>query len=201
MTYLFIDTETTGLPDFKLDLDHPFQPRVVQIAMIMTDKDANILNEACFILKPNDYTIPDECAAIHGINTETALQHGIKPLGAFQLLCSLIGRSQLIVAHNMKFDWFMIQIELARLGLGLGDGYETYCTADGSRDIIKLPPTQKMIQKKVAGYKNPNLLQAYQFFFNKDFEGTAHTAMADAKACMDIFFAIQKHQHADQKVE
>ena len=38
-------------------------------------------------------------------------------------------------------------------------------------------------------YKKANLTEAYRHFFNEDFED-AHTAIADVKACMSVYFAI-----------
>ena len=36
---LFFDTETTGLPKYKLPIDDPAQPMIVQLAAIMSDAD------------------------------------------------------------------------------------------------------------------------------------------------------------------
>ncbi|MEY4951800.1 MAG: hypothetical protein RL299_224, partial [Pseudomonadota bacterium] len=41
MGYLVIDTETSGLFDFKKPADDPSQPRLASLAMIWADDDGN----------------------------------------------------------------------------------------------------------------------------------------------------------------
>jgi hypothetical protein len=48
---LFFDTETTGLANFQQEANHPSQPRLVQLAAILTD-------EACEEISTGHYTTP-----------------------------------------------------------------------------------------------------------------------------------------------
>jgi DNA polymerase III subunit epsilon len=67
--YLFFDVETTGLP---LNWQAPVSsynmwPRIVQIAFIRCGKNGKILESYNYLVRPDNYTIPDEAIAIHGL--------------------------------------------------------------------------------------------------------------------------------------
>ena len=68
----FFDCETTGVPakGLKWDADFNQFPHVVQLAWAFGDK------ERSFIIKPDNYEIPPETTAIHGITTERAIAEG-----------------------------------------------------------------------------------------------------------------------------
>ena len=69
----FFDCETTGVPakGLKWDADFNQFPHVVQLAWSLGDK------ERSFIIKPDNYEIPPETTAIHGITTERAIAEGV----------------------------------------------------------------------------------------------------------------------------
>lgn len=50
--YLFFDTETTGLPNFKIPFNHESQPHICQLAAILTDQNGKIKSELNAIIKP-----------------------------------------------------------------------------------------------------------------------------------------------------
>lgn len=69
----FFDCETTGVPakDLKWDADFEQFPHVVQLAWSLGDKGKS------YIIKPDNYEIPPETTAIHGITTERAITEGV----------------------------------------------------------------------------------------------------------------------------
>ena len=94
--YLFFDTETTGLSSHK---DH-----VVQLAWVLADKDGNIVDEGCHVIRPDGYSIPTGAANIHGITTAKACEIG-QPLGSvLEKFSDAATRASIIVAHNLSFD-------------------------------------------------------------------------------------------------
>ena len=65
---IFIDTETTGIPDrtAKWDVDYMNYPHVVQIAWM------NQFKQESHIIYPDGWEIPQETIDVHGITTEYA---------------------------------------------------------------------------------------------------------------------------------
>lgn len=203
-TAIFYDTETTGLPLFKEPSEDPRQPHIVQLGAILFDLDTREELEVLdVIVRPTDWTIPDEVAAIHGITTERALAEGIPEAEALSELLRLWGAAAekpvLRIAHNEQFDARIVRIGAKRFfGDEAADHWkagQAHCTAILSTPIVKCPPTAKM---KAAGrhhFKTANLTEAHTHFFGEGF-GNAHSAIADCRAGLRVYFAIQDLQPA-----
>ena len=191
---LFYDTETTGLPDFKAPSEAPQQPHIVQLAAILVDLDTRKeIASMDVIIQPEGWIIPAEITAIHGITTEFANEVGIPEKLAVQLFMEFaFGRKR--IAHNQQFDARIIRIALMRHSTeAVADEFkagESECTAILSTPICKLPPSDKMLAAGMTKNKTPNLGEAYRHFMGKDFDN-AHTAIADVRACMAVYFGIK----------
>lgn len=204
---LFYDTETTGLPDFKAPSESPHQPHIVQLAAVLVDMDTRkTIHSMDVIVRPQGWTIPDEVAAIHGITTEHAKEVGIPESVAVAMFMELwSGRRR--VAHNEPFDARILRIALMRFYGGKTDAPSgkslpviwkegpAECTAKLATPICALPPTDRMKAVSRFNHKTANLSEAYQHFTGKALEN-AHSAMADALACMEVYFAIRAHEGA-----
>lgn len=195
MTYTFFDVETTGLINKHLPLDHESQPRIVQIAAIETNGDGRTMNEINFIIKPAGWTIPEKLSELHGIYQADAEAYGIKIDGALSVMRRLISRSTKVIAHNIDFDAAMLMRE-SRCANWANLEITGFCTMRNLTNIIKLPPSQRMIDKGMGSkFKPPSLMEAYRHFHGKDFEGEAHNAMADVRACRDVYFKLKELGH------
>jgi DNA polymerase III subunit epsilon len=192
--YLFFDTETTGLPDLKMPAEWEGQPRICQLGAIVTDRDGRVKAEANLLIRPDGWTIPEAASAVHGISQADAEKYGVTMKGALSVFARLMKMADTLIAHNLRFDLFLLEIEatrtdLSRFAFEFPKG--CYCTMTGSTHVLQLPPTQKMQAAGFTKFKNPNLQEAYRHFFGREFEG-AHDAMADVRACRDVFFALKK---------
>jgi len=76
------DTETTGLPRFKDPSDDPRQPHLVDLCILLYTPQGELVDSFEAMIRPDGWVIPDEVAAIHGITTEMALEHGIPEMEA-----------------------------------------------------------------------------------------------------------------------
>lgn len=182
---LFIDFETTGLPDFNKRARDPAQPHIVQLAAILEDDDGNELESHNVMIQPDGWEIPKEVSDIHGITTELA-RHGIPEISASVILLSMIRKATCIVAHNITFDKFIARIAMRRYEL-MTDADDqwwkqlpTFCTMRATTELCKLPGP-------FAGkFKWPKLQEAHQHAFGETFED-AHDALADVRACARIY--------------
>ena len=104
--YLFFDTETTGLPkNYQAPLDDFLNwPRVVQIAWSLYDEIGNHWESYSYIIKPNDFIIPEEVAKIHRVSQERALKEGVDLKIAIEHFLRDAESASYLVAHNIDFD-------------------------------------------------------------------------------------------------
>ncbi len=178
---IFLDTETTGIPLWQEPSGGENQPHIVQLAALLVDEDSRkIIQSMDVIVKPIDWEIPEDTVEVHGITQELALEVGLpEPLVIDMFMALYEGRKR--VAFNTTFDNRIIRIGIKR--------YFSEETADawkaGDYECAMI------MSKPLVGMKKyPKLTEAYQHFFGKELED-AHSAMADTKACMDIYFAIK----------
>lgn len=188
MNILFFDFETDKIPEWKLPSEDPCQPHWVEFAAILANSETQeILQTARAIIKPDGWIIPDDVAAIHGITTERALAEGIPEIDALDKFLELFQHCQLRVAHNSTFDNRVARIALKR--------YRPDLIAD---EVWKDPALYycTMVQySKMFGGKWPKLGEAHEFLFNEPVTD-AHSAMGDTKACMRIYFELQRRAAA-----
>lgn len=195
MTGLFFDTETNGI---KTDDNPNFRLRCVQLGAILQDLDTmRVLGEINLIINQEGRLIPAGASNVHGITDDLAAAVGVHKLDADGLFAQFIDKADVIVAHNIQYDLDVIADDMPDSHLAL-EGKPTFCTMQGSLYAVKAPLTHK--QKAYftskgrmpdAPYKVPNLTEAHQYFYGKPFEG-AHDAMADIRACRDVFFTLQE---------
>jgi len=189
--YLFFDTETNGLPkSWKAKEDDVSNfPRIVQLAYAMYKPNGELVGERVDIIIPEGFTIPKEASDVHGISTERANAEG-KPLAEvlteFQ---KAVRYSKHLVAHNIKFDFPVVNCEYIRANIGWSGKYlEQICTMLGSMDFCKLPNAYGY-----SGYKYPNLTELHNILFGEGFDG-AHDALVDVQACARCFFELKKRE-------
>jgi DNA polymerase-3 subunit epsilon len=183
MNILFgYDTETTGLPVWKEPSGSVNQPHLVQLAAVLTDAvTQEVIASMDVIIKPDGWVIPDEVAAIHGITTEKALAVGIPEKLALEMFIAMRADAER-VAYNKTFDQRIIRIAAKRY---LDESaQEKWAIKEDHHCAMRL--TQKDI-----GGKQGKLIDAYKHYTGKDLVD-AHSAMADTKACMDVYFGAQK---------
>lgn len=204
MRAIFYDTETNGLPlwsDPSSDpSSDPRQPHIVQLAAALVDLDTRAtLASIDLTIKPDGWTIPDDIAAIHGITTEMAQDTGVPEAAAVQMLMELWnanGKPRLRIGHNESFDMRIVRIALSRItgpeAADLWKAGQAACTQKLATPIVKAAPTEKMLAAGRNHTKTANLSEAYLFFTGKELVG-AHSALADALACKEVYFAIADH--------
>lgn len=206
MAYLFVDTETSGLPDFKLPPDHPSQPHIVSLAAWLGDWDDDtetVTHVASLnaMIAPDGYHFDPGAVAVHGITEEYARAFGEPARDVLDRFLSLVNDASTdslgmigvehgqLIAHNTSFDHRMLLRELSHANmpvhsLGL---LRPFCTMKALTPRMKLPPSSPRAPR--GSFKWPKLDEAYEYMFNKPVPGREdrHDAMADCLGCKDIY--------------
>lgn len=181
-TIFTYDTETTGLPNWKVPSDSPEQPHLVQLAGVLSNAETGEeIQSINVIIKPDGWEIPEEVIAVHGITTEYALKYGVSEVEAVKMLLAIVGDSERN-AYNKTFDQRIIRIALKRYDDFTEEQMDKWAVKDDHHCSMR------MAQKQLGG-KNPKLAEAYKEICGKDLVN-AHSAMADTLAAQEIFFKL-----------
>lgn len=181
----FFDTETTGFVSNKVEDNDRKQPHMVQIGVVLCNAETRkIVKELEVTVKPDGWTIPKVVTDIHGITTKIAKEIGIPEKEAIERFLEVCDGAER-VAFNSKFDQRIVSIGLARFFDP--EAKEKWDTSEGPCAMLLAKKVCKIPLKSGKGYKNPKLSEAYKHFMGFDFDD-AHTALADAKACMEVYF-------------
>lgn len=181
MFVLAYDTETTNLPNWKMPSGDPSQPHLVQIAGLVANTETRkVVASIDLIVRPDGWEIPEETTAIHGISTEYALEHGVPEAEAYAIFMSLWG-GKFRIAHNRTFDQRLLRIAAKRYG--------TQAQQEAWADKNTHDCTMWLSRTAMGMKKPPRLEEAYEHYTGKKLEN-AHSALADAQACLDVYFAL-----------
>lgn len=200
MPILFWDSETTGIPNKHLPNAHPQQPRVVQLAALVTDDGGTELMSMNAIIKPKGWRIPKEASDIHGITHELASEVGIPLVIAMAMFFNLRHACHTHVAHNGYFDIRMVHIMQEIMGRDPSKSWpDRYVdTMQETLFICNLPPTPRMVETGFGNKpKNPKLGEAYRHLFGEELVG-AHDGLVDCRACARIFWHLKSIGHFDR---
>lgn len=186
--YLFLDTETTGLPTrYNAPVsDVHCWPRMVQVAWVLVDPEGHELTAHCHIIRPDGFSIPADAVRVHGITTEIARLHGIDVHRALDELTLDLPSASLLIGHNLDFDYGVVGAEYFRAGRKVNplEGLQRYCTMKTTTELCRIPGGY-------GGYKWPTLDELHQTLFGKRLKA-GHDALADARACARCYFALLK---------
>jgi len=192
---LFYDSETQNLPLFDQPSEDPRQPHIVQLAACLVDVTTRkTIQSMDVIISADGWDIPSDVAKIHGITTEHSRRVGVSEATALNLLMELWGRASIRCGHNEQFDARVVRIALFRFDrVEMAEKWKAgkaECTARLATPYCKLPPTKKMLAVGRKHHKTATLSEAYRHFIGQELQD-AHSAMADVRACMSVYFAIQ----------
>ncbi len=190
--YIIADTETTGLPKVydasPEDIDN--WPRIVEIAWLLLDAECRLVESRSYILK-QAANIPKEVRDVHGITDEMARENGVDAHAALSDFIRALDDSSIFIAHNVGFDYPVIEAELIRNGFGKRlESKQKICTMIEGKEFCGLH------HKSGNGYKRPKLSE----LFNKCyFNGSGplnlpggHRALYDTKMAATCFVKMKE---------
>ena len=146
-TGVFFDLETDGIPNWKIPSDDPAQPHITQIGAIVVDLNTReTINSIELLVKPDGWTIPQECVDLNGITTEYAMEYGMPEEMVISLFLAFWSGYKRF-AYNTTFDNRIIRIATKRY------------FDEAVQDMWKNGPyeCQMIASRKHLGGKNPKL--------------------------------------------
>lgn len=183
MCYLAWDTETTGLPMSRQaatpDNVHLFdQCRIVSLAFVMYSTKGRELSSYHAVVYPDTFQVT--ATEIHGITHDHALMHGKLFEEVYKDFVRASRGSRVLVAHNSAFDENALFSECYRRGLSVEPFRHAkfVCTLD----LVKLRYLRPM-----------KLVDVYRELTGKELDN-AHNALADARACGDVYPLLRDMQ-------
>lgn len=184
--YLIFDTETTGFPSKGLHRSDPKQARIIQLGMLLLDKNFKELAAIKTLIRSEGaWRISSGAQQAHGISQQECDDYGTNIEPVIKLFHDFKSRAGKVVAHNIAFDKQLIDIES---DIETDWTHPKYvCTMQLMTPICKLPSQR-------TTYKWPKLQEAYQYCFKEDFKG-AHDAMADVRATARVLKWLVENRH------
>ena len=218
-TIVFIDTETTGLPEKNpLDRSTFYTPemyekydkaRMIEIACALYELNEH--NSAMFHIKsfssiivPNGFTIEND--SLHGISTARAMKYG-KPLSEVLkiLYYDFFNQADEVIGHNVSFDMNILLSECYRMSHDSRNHAPFQGTRNSVRCLnikyealserlkeISTKCTMKMGRKILNLSKFPKLTELYSFFNNKHITYQNHRAMEDIQWTSICYMGLRK---------
>jgi DNA polymerase III epsilon subunit-like protein len=157
---------------------------MIQVGYIIYDLEGNHIETKEYIIRPENFEIPEESSNIHGITTDKALAEGIELSIVLNELYQKITSSTIVVAHNISFDEKILGAEFLRKNLNnVLDIKRKICTMKSSVNYCAIP-------NQYGKYKWPKLEELHKKLFNKNFDN-AHNALADIQATADCFWKLK----------
>jgi DNA polymerase-3 subunit epsilon len=181
------DLETTAVFDDRLKADDPRQARIVQLGIILLDGEREV-STIDLIVDPG-IDVPESSTAIHGIANDTAQNCGVSEQAAVGLLARFIRMSDVVVAHNLKFDLSVAMVAAERARFKLPIPKAGRCTMEAASPILKLPPTTRMLQAGFDKPKPPKLAEACELLLGVD-HAKAHSAIEDVRMTVRLYHRL-----------
>jgi DNA polymerase-3 subunit epsilon len=194
--FLVIDCETSSLPDYKLPADHPDQPRLAQLCMLVVDEREvpeddefrteafGVRAETSFLIKPDGWAMDPDATKVNGLTDAMLREYGVPVRDALEGYAAELDRGVVVVAHNARMDTKILRGEFRRAVMP--DRFEASPTICTMRALTKVCG----LRQKNGAPKWPSLPEALQHF-GLLHEGR-HDAIADAHGCFRLLAKMRE---------
>lgn len=188
MRLLLFDTETTGLPKSRKSARQGPNnwPHLVSIAWVILDNDT-VVEEKYRIVKPKNWTIPEDSTKIHGITNETAIAEGVSLESVIQEFLAV--QADCLVAHNLEFDLNVLENAILwdlEMNPPTYSFKEFYCTMETTKTYCRLPS-----KFNPRTYKPPKLSELYTIVTKKSpVTNALHNSLYDTTLLKEIVISL-----------
>ena len=207
MIIITFDTETTGLPKIKMITEKTLHlwPHIVQFSYVIYNNETNtVLKTVDRIIKiPDNIVISEENSNIHGITDTMSKTSGVDIIHVLSEFMEDYNNVDIVVAHNMEFDYNIIKVELMRqiyndnqpasekekLTQDLNcfkASKKLCCTMQESLEICNIKALSKDGKEYV---KFPSLSELHKHLFNV-VPKNLHNSLNDVLICLRCFYKM-----------
>lgn len=184
MRILFLDTETTGLPEGKnISLYHTQKwPYVIQLSYIIFDTEMNeVVHTFDSVIKLDDSVdISEKSISMHGITRERSQEEGVNMSDVLIELNENLKETDLIVGHNISFDKQIMIVENIRHNtFSLFPKKRTFCTMKEYKYFCDI---KKERSDGTTYAKYPTLCELYMKLFDSE-PNNLHNSYVDVLVC------------------
>lgn len=177
MKYLVFDTETTDLLANGL-MPMEKQPHIIEFYGALISEDGTILQELDTLINPG-IKISELVTKITTI-TNDMVRDAPRFGNIVQKIIAMMQQADVIVAHNLAFDWAVVAIELKRLGFDIANAAKP-----NARKLCTVEATEYM-----KGFRL-SLTALHTELFGEGF-ADAHRAKSDATALIKCLVEMIK---------
>jgi len=188
---LSFDTETSGLFDFKKPITDPGQPRLLQLAAVLSDNSGRERGLMSVLIRPDEWEVADGAFAVHGIATAQASAVGVPVVEALALFMRMLDQATHLIAFNLEFDCRVIERELFLLGAN---------AASWKRGRLNRVCPMLLGAALRDDGKWPKLAWLYEYLFSEKHEA-AHDGLADARAALRCYIELRRRGYTGERRE
>ena len=189
--FLFVDTETSGLPkNWQAPYDSKSWPYVVQIAWIICKADGTELKKENHYIKNVNFKIQKSAQKIHEINSEFLDKKGEDSRNVMnKFAADLKQYDPLLVGHFIELDVHMINAAFFRLSINNPVAQlPRFCTMKASAKYVRNPY-----------FNHLKLGQFYKTLFSKTAENL-HNALNDVEYTRAVFFELKLRGEVNDQI-
>lgn len=186
MTYAVIDTEGSGLFDFKKPADAPGQPRMAALGLILVNAKFEVEEKHIWLVRPEGWTFDNnsDAAKKNGLTHERLMDEGVDVRIPLRAVGDAIDTRRIWVGFNAPHDMKTYRAE-ARI-VGYPDRYmqtRHICVMQGCRQLVDA--------RTVDGRKKAPRLEEACAHFGIDQGDAAHTGLGDAESAYQILLRLR----------
>lgn len=192
MIVLFLDTETTGLPEGRNTsiYDTHKWPYVIQLSYIIfdTDKKEVVHTFDSVICLNEDVCISDKSISMHGITRERSREEGVSMKNSLIELNDNLSSVDLIVGHNISFDKKVMIVENIRHKIySLFPKRKIFCTMKEYKGFCDI---KKEGGDGVCYVKYPTLCELYEKIYDNK-PKNLHNSYVDVLVCARCYMQME----------
>ncbi|WP_196941327.1 3'-5' exonuclease [Sphingobacterium pedocola] len=190
--FLFVDTETSGLPKrwdqpYSLKGNWPFS---IQIAWIIFDKNGVEIKRENYYINEKDFSIDPSALKVHGITHQFLEQNGQRRKKVMNKLAYDIKKyDPILVGHFIELDFHMLSADFYRSGIYCPlDGYPLFCTMLASKQYVENPRAKFL-----------RLSELYTYLFDQSVSNI-HNAIVDVEITAASFFELVRRGDINDQI-